>query len=149
MDDDLVKGDDLDRMIAAAEERGRRSLVDEPRACEAHYDAASGRVIVELTNGCSFAFPARKAEGLSEASDEDLAQVEILGLGYGLHWEALDVDLGVPHLLAGFFGTKAYMDRMRAARAGASTSPAKVAAARRNGLKGGRPRLAPSGKAAG
>jgi Protein of unknown function (DUF2442) len=78
--------------------------------------------------------------GLERASDAELAQVEVLGLGLGLHWERLDVDLSVPGLLAGLFGTKAYIDRQRAARAGATSSPAKAAAARRNGAKGGRPR---------
>jgi Protein of unknown function (DUF2442) len=110
------------------------------RARTARYDRRTGRVHVELTNGWTFAFPARKAQGLDRATDTQLAQVEILGLGLGLHWERLDVDLSVPGLLAGLFGTKAYMDRQRAARASAARSPAKAAAARRNGAKGGRPR---------
>lgn len=132
--------DDLTNMIAEAKRRGERSMKLEPRARAAHYDRKSGCVRVDLTNGCSFAFPARKAQGLERASDEDLAQVEILGLGLGLHWERLDVDLSVPGLLAGLFGTKAYMDRQRAAHAGSATSAAKALAARRNGAKGGRPR---------
>ena len=132
--------DALDRMIDDAERRYGQSLADEPRALTARYDRASGRVVVELTNGCGFTFPARRAEALAEAGDDDLAQVEILGAGYGLHWEPLDVDLSVPGLLVGLFGTKAEMDRMRAARAGRATSVAKAAAARDNGLKGGRPR---------
>jgi hypothetical protein len=57
-----------------------------------------------------------------------------------LHWETLDVDLSIPGLLAGLFGTQAYMDRMRASRAGRATSPLKAETARRNGQKGGRPR---------
>lgn len=130
----------MDDIYEQAELRGRRALTEEPRAREARYDRATGRIIVELANGCSFAFPARQAEGLTEASDADLAVVEILGQGSGLHWERLDVDLSVPGLLAGLFGTKAYMDRLRAARAGSATSPAKAEAARRNGLRGGRPR---------
>jgi len=65
---------------------------------------------VELTNACTFAFPARLAQGVEHASDDDLAQVEILGLGLGLRWERLDVDLSVPGPLAGLFGTKAFMD---------------------------------------
>jgi hypothetical protein len=134
--------DDRSEAIAQAEERGAHQLATEPRARAARYDRRHGRVLVELTNGCSFAFPARDAEGLEQASDADLAQVEVLGLGVGLHWERLDVDLSVPGLLMGLFGTKAYMDRQRAARAGAATSPAKAAAARRNGAKGGRPRKA-------
>jgi hypothetical protein len=132
--------DDLDLMIANAEARGRAILEHEPQARSARYDAASGRVIVELTNDCSFAFPARGVEGLENASDEALAAVEILGLGLGLHWEWLDVDVSVPGLLAGLFGTRAWMDRERAAKAGSARSPAKAAAARRNGSKGGRPR---------
>jgi hypothetical protein len=131
---------DLARQIAQAERRGERLLNTESRARAARYDRRTGRIRVDLTNGCSFAFPARKAQGLEYASDEELAEVEILGLGVGLHWERLDVDLSVPGLLAGLFGTKAYMDRQRAARAGAATSAAKAAAARRNGRKGGRPR---------
>jgi hypothetical protein len=125
-----------------AARRGARSLRTEPRARAARYDRKTGRVLVDLINGCGFAFPARKAQGLEQASDAELAQVEILGLGVGLHWERLDVDLSVPGLLAGLFGTKTYMDRQRAARAGAATSAVKAEAARRNGAKGGRPRKA-------
>jgi len=73
-------------------------------------------------------------------SDRDLAEVAVLGLGLGLHWERLDVDASVPGLLAVLFGTRPWLDRQRAARAGATRSPAKAAAARRNGAKGGRPR---------
>jgi hypothetical protein len=140
--------DDLATMVAQAERRGQRSLRMEPRARTARYNRRTGRVHVELTTGCTFAFPARNAQGLERASEAELAQVEILGLGLGLHWERLDVDLTVPGLLAGLFGTKAYMDRQRAARAGAATSVAKAAAARRNGAKGGRPRKAAAARTA-
>jgi hypothetical protein len=132
--------DDLDILITEAEARGRRVLADESRAAAARYEPATGRVHVELANGCSFAFPARKVEGLEDADDAALADIEVLGRGVGLHWAALDVDVSVPGLLAGLFGTRAWMDRRRAARAGAARSPAKAAAARRNGAKGGRPR---------
>ncbi len=114
--------------------------IDQPRAASARYDASSGRVVVELTNGCGFLFPARAVQGLEEADDDALAEVAILGLGIGLHWKRLDVDVSVPGLLAGLFGAKAWMDRQRAAKAGATRSPAKADAARRNGAKGGRPR---------
>ena len=131
--------DNFDQVMEAAEGRGRHSLDTEPRAKAVRYDRSSRRIVVDLTNGCTFAFPAAHAEGLETASDDDLAQVEILGIGYGLHWEKLDVDLSVPGLLAGLLGTRAYMDRVRAAHAGATSSPAKAAASRRNWLKGGRP----------
>ena len=125
-----------DAEIEAATERGRIAQQTEPRADTARYDRQNSRIIVDLTNGCTFAFPPRLAQGLETATDEELASVEILGAGYGLHWESLDVDLSVPGLMAGLFGTRAYMAR----RAGQATSPAKAAAARANGAKGGRPR---------
>jgi hypothetical protein len=129
-----------DAEIDVARRRGERLALTEPRATDARYDAASGRVIVNLANGCTFAFPARALQGLDEARDEDLARVELLGDGYGLHWEALNADFTVPGLLMGLFGTRAWMAREQARHAGAATSPAKAAAARENGKKGGRPR---------
>jgi hypothetical protein len=125
-----------DAEIDAALTRGRMARDTEPRAAAARYDRERGRIIVELTNGCAFAFPPRLAQGLGTATEAQLAEVEILGAGHALHWEALDTDLSVPGLLAGLFGTAAFMAR----RAGQATSPAKAAAARRNGAKGGRPR---------
>ncbi len=125
-----------DAQIDAAAERRRIARLTEPRAANARYDRDAGRVIVELTNGCVFAFPPRLAQGLEVATDDQLASVEILGSGYGLQWEALDVDLSIPGLLAGLFVTRAFMAR----NAGRAKSPAKAAAARRNGAKGGRPR---------
>lgn len=125
-----------DAQIDAAMARGQIRQQSEPRALSARYDRRGGKIVVTLSNGCAFSFPPHMAQGLEDASDEQLAPIEILGAGYGLHWEALDVDLSVSGLLAGIFGTKAYMAR----RAGQSTSLAKAAAARANGTKGGRPR---------
>jgi Protein of unknown function (DUF2442) len=127
-----------DAQIDAAMERGRIGREAEPRAASARYDRQLGRIIVDLTNGCTFAFPPRLAQGLESATDEQLSGIEILGAGYGLHWEALNADLSIPGLLAGIFGTRRYMAR----HAGQATSPAKAAAARTNGSKGGRPRKA-------
>ena len=90
--------------IDAALLKGTAARMHEPRAATARYDRRSGRVLLELTNGCTFGFPPRTAQGLETATDEQLAQVEILGAGYGLHWEALDVDLSVPGLAGSDFG---------------------------------------------
>ncbi len=125
-----------DAQIDAALERGAAARLHEPRAAAARYDRQLDRVVVELMNGCTFAFPPCLAQGLEDATDDQVAEVEILGAGYGLHWEALDADLSISGLLAGLFGTRSYMAR----QAGRATSPAKAAAARANGAKGGRPR---------
>ena len=125
-----------DAEIDDALRRGARARMVEARASSARYDRGADRMVVELTNGCAFVFPPRLAQGLQDAAPEQLEKVEILGAGSGLRWEALDVDLSVPDLLAGVFGTKSYLAR----KAGATRSAAKAAAARANGAKGGRPR---------
>lgn len=124
--------------IEAANARGRIVRETQPHAAAARYDAKTNRVIVDLTNGATFAFPPRLVEGLHDASPAEIAEVEVIGRGFGLHWEALDLDYTVPGLVNGVFGTAKWM----AAKAGRTSSAAKAAAARANGAKGGRPRKA-------
>lgn len=129
-----------DAMIDAGQARGREMLAGEPQARSARYDRESGRIVVELTSGCAYMFPARMVEDLHGAVPEELAEVEVDGLGFNLHWPALGVDLYVPALVAGVFGTRRWMTRELARIAGSARSGAKSAAARANGAKGGRPR---------
>ncbi|MDF2096746.1 DUF2442 domain-containing protein [Aquibaculum arenosum] len=131
-----------DAQFEAAEARGRTILETEPRARSARYDRKSGRVVIDLVNGCTYAFPTQLVQDLQGASNDDLANVEVEGLGFDLHWPALDVDLYAPALIAGIFGTRDWMTKELARRAGQAKSPAKAAAARANGSKGGRPRKA-------
>jgi Protein of unknown function (DUF2442) len=125
-----------DQEIEAARERGRIAQETEPRATSARYDAKSGRIIVELTSGATFAFPPALVEGLSDATAAELSEVEVSPIGFGLHWPSLDEDYTVPGLMNGIFGTARWM----AQRAGSATSEKKAASSRENGKKGGRPR---------
>lgn len=134
-----------DVQLKAAEACGREMLETAPRASAAHYDRVTGRVLVDLVNGCTYAFPVRLVQDLQGASDDDLAGVEVDGAGFNLHWPGLDADLYVPALVSGIFGTRAWMMRELARIAGQATSPAKTAAARSNGAKGGRPRKVATG----
>src|SRR6476469_794777 len=113
--------------LPAAEERGRIAAEMEPRATAAYYDTASGRVTIELTNGCVFAFPPSLAQGLGDATADELATVEILPGGESIYWECLDVGFSVPNLIAGSFGTRAWMREMGRA-GGRVRSSAKAAA---------------------
>lgn len=110
------------------------------RATEARYDRATGRVTIDLINGCAYAFPAQLVQYLNGATDDQLASIEVDGLGFNLHWPELDTDLYVPALVSGMSGTRVWMMRELARRAGQATSPTKAAASRANGAKGGRPR---------
>lgn len=134
-----INDHDLDTQMKQAKEAGLVALENEPRAHAARYSPTRRQVIVELTNGCSFIFPVDKAQGLAGASNKDLADVKVLGKGFGLHWKKLDADLSIPALVVGIFGSKAWMQEL-VRRGGATTSPAKTATARSNGAKGGRPR---------
>ena len=79
------------------------------RATDARYDRPTGRVAIELTNGCTYLFPARLAQKLTNATDDQLATIEVDGVGFNLHCPTLDVDLYVPALVAETFGTRAWM----------------------------------------
>ena len=61
-----------DAQIDAALARGLAARLHEPRAAAVRYDGRAGRVIVELTNGCTFAFPPKLAQGLEAATEEQL-----------------------------------------------------------------------------
>lgn len=134
-----IRASDLDNQINRAKTAGAAALNNEPRAQSARYSPTRRQIIVELTNGCSFIFPVDKAQGLADATNKDLAEVTILGKGTGLHWEKLDADLSIASLVVGIFGSHAWM-REIARRGGAASTPAKSAAARANGAKGGRPK---------
>ena len=97
-------------------------------------------MVVRLNTGIEIAFPVALAEGLAGASPEDLADIEVSPTGLGLHWPRLDADLYVPALLRGVLGSRSWMAAQMGAAGGRSRSPAKTAAARENGRKGGQPR---------
>lgn len=125
--------------LPAARERERIAAETEPRAAAARYDRRSRRVVVELTSGCMFAFPAEYGQGLRGATAEQLSNVEVVSGGSLLIWDELDAALEVPALLSGTFGSKAWMREL--GRAGGKVqSEAKARASRENGKKGGRPR---------
>ena len=85
----------------------------EPRAELAYYDQNSDRIVINLKSGAIYSFPPALAQGLSGASLEDLAEVEVTPSGDGLHWEKLDADFSVPALLAGVFGNAAWMAQIK------------------------------------
>lgn len=127
------------RDVEPARERSRIADAGEPRALHAQYNEKTGRLEIELNDGCLVAIPTGSMQGLRGASDRDIARVTIAGGGYALHWDEIDVHFTVAGLLAGHIGSRIWM-REHARKAGTATSAAKARAARRNGRKGGRPR---------
>ncbi len=124
----------------AAMERARKLKEKFPQAVSAYYDRASGRVVVELSSKIAVSFRPEDAQGLEHAKAADLAEVEVSPSGFGIHFPRLDADFYVPALLEGFLGSRKWMAARMGEAGGKSRSKAKKAAARVNGLKGGRPR---------
>lgn len=97
------------RRMAEAGERGRIAQETEPRAASARYDAETGRIEIQLLDGCTFAFPTHLAQDLRGAPPELLAKVKVMGAGYALIWDELDVGFSVPGLLERRFGNDRWM----------------------------------------
>ncbi len=91
-----------------AEDRARNER-EAGHALSARYDRRRRRVVVQLSTGIELTFPAALAEGLADASPDDLAEIEVSPSGLGLHWPRLDADLHVPGLLQGVLGSRSWM----------------------------------------
>ena len=60
-------------------------------------------IYLELTDGRIFGFPADRFQILSQASENQLKEVQVEVGGYALRWEMLDEDLTVAGVVAGRF----------------------------------------------
>jgi len=124
---------------AEASRVGRLLAQIEPRATKAAYLTDEEALQIELKNGALLRIPVKLIPWLQGVPAAEIRSVEVLGRGHTLHWESRDIDLSVPNLVASVFGGPQYMSEL-GRLGGSRSSEAKAAAARRNGLKGGRPR---------
>jgi hypothetical protein len=85
------------------------------------------------------AIPRSFIPGLEHQRASTLASVEISPAGDALRWASIDVDIYVPGLVERAFGTRLFAAGA-GRRGGSRRTKAKIAAARQNGAKGGRPR---------
>ena len=126
----------FNKQYERAVKAGLLAQVSEPRAVAARYDEANDRLIIKLRNGVIFIVPCSLIQGLSGAEPEKIAAVKVMPRGAALHWDELDVQMSVPGLVAGVFGTRKWMAEL--GRQGGSMSKAKRSEVRENGNK--RPR---------
>ena len=123
-----------------ATRRGEQMRAKTPHAVSARYDRRIGRVVIRLSTGLDIAFSPKDAQGLEDATWQQLQEIEIEAGGFGIHFPALDADLYIPALLEGFLGSKKWMAARLGAEGGKVRSAAKAKASRKNGSLGGRPR---------
>lgn len=128
-----------EQKFQAAIQRGEE-LRQNGYAVSAEYDARQNRLVIGLSSGVIIMVPVHLMQALAEADPTALSEVEIAPSGLALHWPSLDADVYVPSLMQGVFGTKRWMAAQLGAAGGRVSTPAKAAAARENGAKGGRPR---------
>src|ERR1700733_6306390 len=88
-----------------------RSLGPELQLVAIHYDShpAFDLYALRLNDGSRRFIGRESLEGLQNATKKQLANVEIVGRGTGIRWPDLDVDLYVPALLDGIYGSKRWM----------------------------------------
>ena len=103
----------------------------------ARYHRGADHIIIGLRGGAVVAIPRAAIKELNKAAAADIEAVELVG--DGLHWEELDVDVSISGLIARVLGP-GFVAREAGRLGGTARSEAKAAAARANGLKGGRPR---------
>jgi hypothetical protein len=126
--------------VKAANRKAGNLRAAMPRALAARYDKRSNRIVIELNTRLDVAFNPQDAQGLENATPDQLRQIEISPSGLGIHFPRLDADLYIPALLEGFLGSRKWMASRLGSAGGTSRSAAKVSAAKENGRLGGRPR---------
>ena len=135
----LISEEELDAQIVNAKAAAQETDAKELRATSVRFDRSLGLIIISLKNGAFFSFPPTLVEGLEKASFEDIDDVWLDASGSSVHWDRLDADFNIAGLVAGIFGTKAWMSQL-GRKGGQSTSSAKAESSRNNGKKGGRPK---------
>ena len=128
-------GADLERRNQLAILEARESDRTEPRAVSVTYEPKRALILVTLRGGYAFGFPRETVEGLQDATPKQLGTARISPSGDGLHWDDLDVDVSLTGLMSRALNLREWAPRIM----GQVRSEAKASAARRNGLKGGRP----------
>jgi hypothetical protein len=127
---------EIDRAIERAQSQQKQ-----PRVVKVEYRPGPGLdlLILTLSDGHRHLIPREDLQGLQSATRAQIANVEIIGNGTGLHWPALDLDHYVPSLLRRVNGNQSWMAEI-GSKGGSARSIAKKQASRANGLQGGRPK---------
>jgi hypothetical protein len=110
----MAKGRNLttDADIDAALERARLDPEpDRPRAVSGEYDSRLDLIILHLDNGLRLVIPRENLQGLENATEDQVSQIEIFG-GYDIAWPKLDLDHFLPALLDGIYGSDKWMERL-------------------------------------
>lgn len=132
--------------LEAAKAQGQDERLTSPHALSVSFDPAACRFTLTLLAGAMVSFSPHQVAELLGAADAQLAGVRLSPSGGALIWDELDVAIAVPGLVMDLVAGVGWQRTYRAMLMREITkakSPAKAAAARENGKKGGRPRKPP------
>ncbi len=87
------------------------SLPPEPLAVSVQYDTRLALIILHLNTGRRLAIPRENLQGLENATEEQIAQIEIFG-GLDIAWPQLDLDHYLPALVEGISGSDKWMQNL-------------------------------------
>jgi hypothetical protein len=124
---------DYDQAVA----RGQSAL-EQPHAIKVRYVASADVLELMYSNGLLLRFRPRDTDLLRDVPKAALAHAYVTPGGDGLLFDDADVAVSIPGLVSRLIPLDAARITVASAR-GRVSSPAKAEAARRNGLKGGRP----------
>lgn len=110
----------------------------EPRIDRTTYDNRSRLLHLAMRGGAGVDIPIDLFDDFNGATPEQIANCKLHENGASLHWDELDIQMETISILQIAFRFRTVTDNAR--QAGSARSPAKAAAARRNGAKGGRPK---------
>lgn len=133
-----ISDTDFDKQFEKATNMAKENDLKEPRAIKVKFDKKTKRIVVDLNNGATFIFPVNIIQGLTNATDEEIAQVKITPSKSGLTWDNLDVHFTLMSIMVGWFGNKKWMSELGKI-GGSVKSDQKTISSRENGKKGGRP----------
>ncbi|CAM3739531.1 DUF2442 domain-containing protein [Polaromonas hydrogenivorans] len=128
-------------VLTEALERGRQRGGEGIHATALQYVPQLQSLLFSFPDHSAVALPVRNYPELAALND---AELQALTLGFGgsaLCLEARDLHISIAGLVSASQPLMDMAATLIAARNGRQTSPAKTAAARSNGRKGGRPRL--------
>jgi hypothetical protein len=105
----------------------------------ANYDRKTDTIRAELSTGATLSVPRQAIPGFELASPASLADISITPGGEGLWSDTVDDGVLLEQLLV-FAAGETLLGRLGARLNASKKSPARAAASRTNGAKGGRPR---------
>ena len=103
----VISDEEIDEALERSKNQQPR-----PNAVTAVYDARFDLIILVLDTGARLTIPREQLQDLQQAHPAQLSEIEIHS-GVNIAWPQLDVDLYLPYLLEGRYGSTEWMQSLQ------------------------------------